>query len=201
MTRSFGLMSAAEVEARLRALESAQRVDRPGGLIWRYTTAQLPSNNPIEDAYASAIVQKDTRPGAPEGDLLFFSVMDGHSGRHTSQLLSRTLIPAVALELKNLMDEPSSYSSPSAANSSYIGKLKSMFSLKPTSAPSIPYDADPIYVSLAIQTAFSMLDSQIVNAPLRLLAEHLRGSPSKDLPDLTQHPMALASMLPALSGM
>ena len=67
------------------------------------------------------------------------------------------------------------------------------------SKPLIRYDANPTYVSLAIQTAFANLDSQIINAPLRILAEHLKQS--KDLPDLTQHPMAVASMLPALSGM
>jgi pyruvate dehydrogenase phosphatase len=194
--QKLGLLSLAEVDARLKASESEQKVERPGGVTWRYTTAQLPSNNPLEDAYASAIVQKDEKPGSPDGDLLFFSVMDGHAGRHTSQLLSRTLIPAVALELRNLYEDPNTYVK--TTDSGYFNKLKGMvFS---PSAPKIPYDADPTYVSLAIQTAFSMLDSQIVNAPLRILAEHFKEN-SKDLPDLTQHPMGVASMLPALSGM
>ena len=198
MSRTFDLLPMTEVERRLKALQSDQREERPGGIVWRYTTAQLPSNSPLEDAYASAIVQKDTSPDAPNGDLLFFAVMDGHSGRHTSQLLSRTLIPAVALELKTLADDPSSYTQTSDSTG-YFGKLKSIFSSSSPSKPLIPYDANPTYVSLAIQTAFANLDSQIINAPLRILAEHLKQS--KDLPDLTQHPMAVASMLPALSGM
>lgn len=70
---------------------------------WRYETAAVASNDPIEDAHAEMIV----RPGEPGsqallgspkaaaasaygGDTLFFAIMDGHSGFNTSRLLAKT---------------------------------------------------------------------------------------------------------------
>ena len=66
-----------------------------------------------------------------------------------------------------------------------------------------PLDADPERVAHAIRTAFVNLDQELTSAPLRILAEHVDklGIQKGAIPDLSQHPMALASMLPAMSGM
>ena len=195
-TKTFQMLPLAEVEARLRQHATSNTIYRPGGIAWKYTTAQLASNDPIEDAHASAIVERDPAPESPDGDYLFFSVMDGHGGPYTSRLLSKTLIPAVALQLKQLNEEPSTF----IPKTSHLDNLNSLITSKSTK--SMPFDADPKYVSLAIQTAFAMADSEIVNAPLRIIAERLITNKSKKKKplDFSQHPMAVASMLPALSG-
>jgi len=77
-TRTFGMLSAEQVEKRLRDSAIIQSTLRPGGLVWNRATASLASNNPIEDASASAIVERDKTETGPEGDLLFFAIMDGH---------------------------------------------------------------------------------------------------------------------------
>jgi len=77
-TRSFQMLSADQVDKRLRDNAILQSTVRPGGLVWNRATASLASNNPIEDASASAIVERDQTETGPEGDLLFFAVMDGH---------------------------------------------------------------------------------------------------------------------------
>lgn len=77
-TRTFQMLSAHQVEKRLKDGAILQSTARPGGLVWNRATASLASNNPIEDASASAIVERDKVETGPEGDLLFFAVMDGH---------------------------------------------------------------------------------------------------------------------------
>lgn len=195
-TKTLPMKSVAEMEALLAKNATETAVARPGGIVWRHATAQLASNAPIEDAHAAAIVERGSKPHSPEGDYLFFAVMDGHAGPYTSRLLSKTLIPAVALQLKELNDEPSTY----APKLSFYENLKSLVKNSPIQP--VPFDADPKYVSLAIQTAFAMVDSEIVNAPLRIIANHLRETKSKqpDVSKLREHPMGLAAMLPALSG-
>jgi pyruvate dehydrogenase phosphatase len=193
--RRFPLLSMQAVDARLRESATYETKPRPGGIVWKHTTATLPSNDPIEDANANAIVQRDvTDPSAP-GDLLFFAVMDGHSGTHTSQLLSKVLINAVVLELSSLI-------APSipATNNSLPTSIKSTFWRKPIT--SLPTDNDPHRVSLAIQNAFTKLDAELINAPLRVLAANLddQSRKNKSIPDLSQHPLALTTMLPAISG-
>lgn len=192
-TRTISMLPMAEVEKKLSADATTETIRRPGGLIWKHTTASLPSNDPIEDANAHALLHKGASSEATSEDLLFFAVMDGHGGPHTSRLLSKTLIPAVSLQLSRLRDEPSSF----MPKLTPLDKLKEVILGQKTSP--IPFDSDPTYVSLAIQTAFAMLDSDIVNGPLRILAEHYKSSTEK-IPDLSQHPMALATMLPAISG-
>lgn len=195
-TKTLPLKSMADIDAMLAKHATETAVARPGGIVWKHATAQLASNDPLEDAHAEAIVERDPQPNTPQGDYLFFAVMDGHAGPYTSRLLSKTLIPAVALQLKELSDEPRVY----APKSTFYDNLKSMVTKSPIQP--VPFDADPKYVSLAIQTAFAMLDSEIVNAPLRIIADHLRETKSKqpDVDALRQHPMGLAAMLPALSG-
>ena len=128
---------------------------------------------------------------------MFFTVMDGHGGYHTSRLLSKVLIPAVALELSLLINEPAA----SVPKASTLSSLRAI--LWPTkAAPMAPFDADPRLTSLAIQRAFTNLDSEIVDAPLRILAEEMakNGAEKQLIPNLSEHPMALATMLPAMSG-
>lgn len=185
-------------EAEIRLHEHASMVSTiRRGIVWKQATAFLASNDPIEDANASKILERDPSNISPPGDLMFFAVMDGHAGPYTSRLLSKTLIPAVAMELATLINEPNA----ELPKRSLSQDLKSL--LWPTkTSPTIPFDADPKYTSLAIERAFTRLDSEIVDAPLRLLAEEMSrdGAKEKTIPDLSQHPMAMASMLPAMSG-
>lgn len=176
----------------------------PGGTTWTYTTASLPSNDPIEDANATQVVQRDeTDPSAP-GDYLFFAVMDGHSGTDTSHLLSKILIKAVALELFSLVSNPSPETKTTSGILSSAKYL--IWGAKPPSplplSNQVPLDADPNRVSHAIAEAFTRLDYELINAPLRILANSLdeESKKNKVIPDLSQHPLALTSMSPAVSG-
>ncbi|KDQ64360.1 hypothetical protein JAAARDRAFT_144975 [Jaapia argillacea MUCL 33604] len=193
VNRTFPLLSKDQIDARINEHCVSTQTRRPGGIIWKQATATFAANDPIEDANASAIIQRDPTDVTPEGDLLFFAVMDGHGGFDTSRLLSKVLIPAITLELKALLEDPNSI----IPKSSVLSDWKTL--LGATSKTPGPIDANPKYVSLAIQKAFLNLDSEIINAPLRLLASHI-DKETKELPDLSQHPMALASMLPAMSG-
>lgn len=194
-TRSIPLLTKEEAEAKLHEHARLTSTERRG-VVWKQATAFLPANDPIEDANASQMVERDPSEQSPPGDLLFFAVMDGHGGYHTSRLLSRVLIPAVALELDLLIKEPAAII-PKAGT---LANLKAM--LTPTKATSIPFDANPQFVSLAIQRAFVNLDSEIVDSPLRLLAEVMgkEGSAEQKIPDLSKHPMAEATLKPAMSG-
>ncbi|KAJ7572346.1 hypothetical protein C8J56DRAFT_1175395 [Mycena floridula] len=59
---------------------------------------------------------------------------------------------------------------------------------------SSPRDADPAQMSLAIQKAFENLDSDILKAPLRVLAENMDAESRKlnKIPDVSQNPLAFA---------
>ncbi|KAF8759675.1 Protein serine threonine phosphatase 2C [Rhizoctonia solani] len=172
--------------------------------------SRLPSNGIEARLTANAKSESISRPygvtgirnlGAA-GDLLFFAVMDGHAGPHTSRLLAKALIPAVALELSTLdraSIELRGVDSLDKSQESYLTTAWSYFqALVPFSrrfSSHVPSE-DPKYIQLAIQTAFANLDSEIINAPSRIL-EMLE---SKADMKPWEHPMAAASMLPALSG-
>lgn len=195
--RTLPLISKQEVEQRLNEHALSTNSKRPNGIVWKQTTAFLAANDPIEDANASAIIERSATELSPAGDLLFFAVMDGHAGFYTSRLMSKVLIPAVAMELDTLIKDPAS----SIPDQSTLQTLKA--SLFPTTDATIPLIADPKRVSAAIQNAFVNLDYELVSAPLKVLMQALpegklgKGQP---VPDLSSHPMALASMVPALSG-
>lgn len=198
-TRSIPLLSKEQVDARLNEHAVFTSTTRPNGIIWKQSTAYLSSNDPIEDANSSAIVERDPSDPASPGDLLFFAVMDGHGGFHTSRLLSKVLIPVVAFELYSLTKNPDLVASKSIT----AEKLKSwLYPSASTAAIPVPFDVDPGRVSRAIQAAFVNLDMELINAPLRVLAEYLNksGVEKGTIPDLSQHPMALASMEPAITG-
>ena len=120
------------------------------------------------------------------------------AGTDTSQLLSKALIPAVAIELSTLIDPPNAKKS-----SSILSNIKSY--IWPTTGflSSAPSDANPSHFSQAIQEAFTKLDTEITGAPVRLLAEELAKSDNKDksfIPDLSKHPFGQAAIMPAISG-
>lgn len=177
-TRMFPLLSQSTVDERLREHAKEDIVHR-GRTNWRINTASVAANDPIEDAHGQAIVARDANDPLAPGDWLFFAVMDGHAGPHTSRLLSKTLINAVMLELSSLINGT---------------KSSSWFS-----APKVQTsDA----VSLAIQKAFTKLDDELINAPLKVLAGNVdkEAVASQSIPDLSKHPLALPMMLPAISG-
>ncbi|KIP12724.1 hypothetical protein PHLGIDRAFT_61478 [Phlebiopsis gigantea 11061_1 CR5-6] len=197
-TRAVPLLTKEEVEARLRAHAQTASTTRRG-IVWKQATAFLAANDPIEDANASKIIERDPSEVSPAGDLMFFAVMDGHGGYNTSRLLSRVLIPAVALELNLLINEPSSY----MPKMGTLENLKAL--LKPTIAATLPFDANPELIALAIQRAFTNLDSEIVDAPLRLIAQSMLEGGDKEkpqqIPDLSKHPMAEAMIKPAICAL
>lgn len=191
--KTLRLLPMSEVDARVREHASEEARARPGGIVWKHTTATLASNDPIEDADASQVIARDPEDPSGPGDWLFYTVMDGHGGYETSKLLSRVLINAVALELSSLIPKQKT-----SAQSSY---LRSMWSTSSPTTPAVS-DSNPSVVSEAIQNAFKKLDNELINAPLRVLANNMDGQSFKDkkIPDLSQHPMALQTMLPAISG-
>lgn len=204
-TRTFPLLPLKVLEARLQQNANANTHHRPDGLVWKHTTASLASNDPIEDANASAIVTRDEGDPAAPGDFLFFAVMDGHGGYDTSQLLSKVLIKAVAAKIFAL-NSPKHMSD--VANGGWFNGLKNSLwgsssrpAENPTDQQGTP-DADPKRVSGAIEEAFVELDQEILNAPLRVLAANVDEETRKKgiIPDLSKHPLALKTMHPAISG-
>lgn len=198
MTRSAPLLPMNVLEPRMREHATFNTYPQLGGPIWKYTTASLPSNDPIEDAHCSQIIQRDESDPSAPGDYLFFAVMDGHGGRDTSQLLSRVLIKGVALELDSLVKNPDT-----KQEQTFVQRMTS--SLWSNSSPSTQ-STTPSHqerIARAIQSAFTKLDYELINAPLKILANNLdpESIKNKVIPDLSQHPLALTSMLPAISGM
>ncbi|KAI0346871.1 protein serine/threonine phosphatase 2C [Trametopsis cervina] len=195
-TRTLTLLTKDQVDAKLNQHAVSASTVR-GGVRWKQATAFVPANDPVEDANTSKIIERDPSEVSPAGDLMFFAVMDGHGGYHTSRLLSKVLVPAIAMELALLINEPTT----AVPKASTLSNLASV--LWPTkAAPIVPLDADPRFTSLAIQRAFTNLDSEIVDAPLRVLAEEMgkTGADNQLIPDLSKHPMALATLQPAMSG-
>ncbi|KAK7060390.1 hypothetical protein VNI00_001155 [Paramarasmius palmivorus] len=194
---SFRLLSMAEVNERLNRNVAQETVQRPYGVTWHHTTASLPSNDPIEDANSHQIIQRDEVDKSGPGDYLFFSVFDGHRGPETSQLLSRILIKAVALELSQLAADVKT----PLSNGGILQSVTSMLWPSPNPIPTTGSASDPQNVSLVIEKTFTTLDWSLLNAPLTILKEAIQSQPSKDqVPDLSQHPMAMKTMLPAISG-
>lgn len=178
-SKTFPLLSLIAIDERLNRNAKSDTITRPGGITWKYSTASLPANEPLEDAHAEAIIAREPSDPQGPGDWLFFAVMDGHGGPHTSRLLSNTLISAVVLQLSSLIH----------------GSSGSMLSR--------PRVQNPQAISLAIQSAFTKLDEELINAPLKILANNIdkESLKKKIVPDLSEHPLALPVMLPAVSGM
>lgn len=195
---SFPLLSSAVVDQRINEFATSTSQPPSEGLVWKHTTAQLSSNDPVEDAHARAAITTNATSSDPARSLLFYTVMDGHAGFHTSRLLSQVLIPAVVLEL-DLLSGKGGASTKSSL--SMLDILKSTFFSSSLPRSDAPQHGQVENVSRAIQRAFYNLDSEIVNGPLRVLAANVGKLDKLGVPDLSQHPMGEASMLPALSGM
>lgn len=195
---SFPLLSSAVVDQRINEFATSTSQPPSEGLVWKHTTAQLSSNDPVEDAHARAAITTNATSSDPARSLLFYAVMDGHAGFHTSRLLSQVLIPAVVLEL-DLLSGKGGASTKSSL--SMLDILKYTFFSSSLPRSDAPQHGQVEKVSRAIQRAFYNLDSEIVNGPLRVLAANVGKLDKLDIPDLSQHPMGEASMLPALSGM
>lgn len=196
-TKTFPLQSAQTIARRINEHATSHSNPRPDGVIWKHTTASLSSNDPIEDANSSEIIQRDASDPSAPGDLLFYAVMDGHAGYQTSRLLSTALIKAVALELSNLIHKSEATVPKSSALRSTLQSLWTATATKPAQ-----YDAAPQNFSLAIQNAFTKFDMQLINAPINLLISQFTDEDRKKniIPDLSKHPMAMAMMRPAMSG-
>ncbi|KAI0089064.1 protein serine/threonine phosphatase 2C [Irpex rosettiformis] len=198
-TKTLGLLAKEEVDRKLTECAVQASMTR-NGVVWRQATAYVPANDPIEDANASEVLMRDVVDASGLGDLMFFAVMDGHGGYMTSRLLSKVLIPTVALELQRLINHPVE----NVQKTGTLSGLKERLwpTAKPASTALVPLDADPRLLTEAIQRAFLNLDSEIVDAPLRLLAEEMvkQGEEKQFIPDLSQHHMAQATLNPAMSG-
>ena len=196
--RSFPLLSKPTVDDRINefAVSTAQLPSQ--GLVWKHSTAYLASNDPIEDAHAQAIISTEATSSDPARSLLFYAVMDGHAGLHTSRLLSHVLIPAVVLELSSSTRNSNTHPK---SSSSVLDVFRSLFSSRSLPHADAPQEGHVERVSKAIRRAFDVVDFEIVNGPLRVLAANVNKLDTTNVPDLSQHPMAEASMSPALSGM
>ncbi|KAG6878568.1 hypothetical protein C0993_003023 [Termitomyces sp. T159_Od127] len=196
-TRAIPLLPMEQLEARIREHAIENIHSGSTGPVWRFTTAALSSNDPIEDANAHQVIQRDESDPSAPGDYLFFAVMDGHSGRDTSQLLSRVLIKAVALELSNLVTDPNAQ-----PNAGIMQRVYSVLGSSPAQKAQAFLDAHPLRVSRAIEDAFTKLDTELISAPIQVLANNLDAEARKNkvIPDLSQHPLAMTAMLPAISG-
>ncbi|KAI0638386.1 protein serine/threonine phosphatase 2C [Trametes polyzona] len=194
VTQAIPLLTKDEVDARIREHAAAHSVMRHGGIVWKSATARLASNDPIEDAHASLLIERDASDASPPGDYLFFAVMDGHGGPHTSRVLSDILIPTVAMELASRIHDPKQ----GLSDAGLLAKAKSLV----WRSSSTPYDSDPANVARAIEAAFTKLDAQIVNAPLEILSGSVTPEDLKKklIPDLSQHPLATSSIQTAMSG-
>lgn len=173
----------------------------------RYATNTLASNDPIEDRYAADSISRQLLyegiPKAPadkiQGDgLKLFSVIDGHGGWATSQLLSQTLHPMLVLSLRSLHagNTPEAGLTSSKSATDFI--KTSLQRMLPSAAASLltsPATVSPQTISDAITSAYLALDDQIVSSPLRLIG-HVPSQPGK--PNV--RPIVLPLIEPATNG-
>lgn len=192
-SRTIPLLPKSTIDAQINEHATRREAHRPDGIIWKHSTATFAANSPIEDANANDILERDQNDPSAPGDLLFFAVMDGHSGPNTSRVLSQALIASVAMKLARLVDYPGS-----PKPNDVLTNAKSY--LWPATKPT---DSNPEDVALAIQNAFAELDNNLVNAPIHLLKANVSETDLKKniIPDLSAHPHALLTMNPAISGM
>ena len=109
---SYKRKSDAELEKILTEHEDGAAVKRPGNPVARWDRNWVGSNEPCEDRSAVDIVPRPTgvsdakaNPTARadgDRDIGLWSIMDGHAGSATSQLLSETLHPSITLALAGL---------------------------------------------------------------------------------------------------
>ncbi|EJU06323.1 protein serine/threonine phosphatase 2C [Dacryopinax primogenitus] len=185
--RSFPLLPHSAVHELLNAHVRSSSLVLRGGKKWSWNVAQVSSNEPCEDGHAEMIISRDEpsakETGKDKGEMLYFAVMDGHAGPWTSELLQKTLIPTVALEMDALMKGlPSPLLPPKSTFLNISPLLPSFLRTDGT--------AQPALVEQALRRAYTQLDRTIVSSALALL----------DLPK-DKRPAVVAPFLrPGLSG-
>ena len=112
----------AQIEQMLHEHADGERIQRAGNPVVRWDRNWVGSNEPCEDRSAVIVVPRlrgakemtawwkfwesspDRIAARVDGDrdLTFFSIFDGHAGDATSELLSRTMHPTLALALTGL---------------------------------------------------------------------------------------------------
>ncbi|KAJ3991234.1 phophatase 2C family protein [Lentinula boryana] len=192
--KTLPLLPMKSIDSRLRENGIAETHDRPYGVAWHHTTSSLASNDPIEDAHSHQIIQSDDG----KSDLLFFTVFDGHSGRNTSQLLSRTLINAVALQLSQLAANTTASLS---STKSFTDGLWALWSKSPSNSTLASWDVPNI--SSAIENAFVEFDRVLLDAPISILKQAIQEgklSAQNPVPDLSNNANGIQTMQAAISG-
>lgn len=130
-SHTFTRLSNSACEDKLRKHEDGQIIGREGNPVVKWDRNWLASNEPCEDRSAVDVVQRvrssrdmkpswggwisasstttytDTEPtitpiGGGSKDLVLFSMIDGHGGWATSELLSKVLHPTLTLSLASL---------------------------------------------------------------------------------------------------
>ncbi|KAJ4492123.1 protein serine/threonine phosphatase 2C [Lentinula edodes] len=191
--KTLPLLPMTSINSSLRESGTAETTSRPYGVTWHQTTSALASNDPIEDAHSHQIIQSDDG----KSDLLFFSVFDGHGGRNTSQLLSRTLINAVALKLSQLAASTTA----SSSTKSFTDGLWAIWSKSPSNSTPTSWDVPSI--SSAIENAFVEFDQVLLDAPISILKQTLQEgnlTAKSPVPDLSSNASGIQTMQAAISG-
>ncbi|KAK4684744.1 pyruvate dehydrogenase phosphatase, partial [Tremellales sp. Uapishka_1] len=184
---SFPRISYAKTETMLRSNERSETVVRSGNPVVRWDSNFVASNEPCEDRSAESVI-----PRRDKGDLMLFSVLDGHAGWATSELLSKVLHPTLGISLAALQG---GYT-PDMEDGwkGYLNYVNPLFwlGLKETWTRG--------NVEETLRNAFIRLDKNICQTPVALLPT-LPSSPTKakaDSPSPSQLFVALAE--PANSG-
>lgn len=127
-THTFTRLSNGACEGKLHEHEASHIVGRPGNPVIKWDRNWLGSNEPCEDRSAVDLVprlrssrdmpkswgswlfggsharirEEDGESGSGKRDLVLFSIIDGHGGWATSELLSKVLHPTLTLSLAGL---------------------------------------------------------------------------------------------------
>lgn len=136
---------------------------------------------------------------------MLFGTFDGHSGWHTSRLLSTQLASYVASELDLVFRGAAPYAGlspdPIPTAASYSRGFWPFTSPRKLTAEPSGLDAHDPIIQAALKNAFAKLDGEIVQAPVRLLEQ--RGTRAAARPKGAmgaEENEALNTLLPALSG-
>ncbi|TXT13174.1 hypothetical protein VHUM_01575 [Vanrija humicola] len=179
-TWNFQRKPEAELEAMLHEHEGTTAVGRKGNPVVKWDTNYVASNEPCEDRSAGDIVPRGQADHPGHRDLVLLSVIDGHAGDATSQLLSKTLHPTIALYLAGLQ-------AGIVPGRSWYNKITDVLTWAKTWSP--------LNVSRVLQTAYVHLDDNICQAPIKQLPSLLA---AEDEVEARQKFVALAQ--PAAAG-
>lgn len=104
---TFEWLPESTTAAMLHEHESSQVINRPGNPVIRWDRNWVGSNEPCEDRSAIDLLPrkmgiKPSTGKVGEKDLMLFSVIDGHAGWATSDLLEKIMHPTMVLGLAGL---------------------------------------------------------------------------------------------------